>query len=119
MRRALSLVALAIAAALPVMGSVLHAQQETPPPLVPGKQVGFAFEPASDGVKIILIAPGSPAERAGLKVGMMVTRLNGIPLGGLDMTRLRELFIASPDEMTLVVEGMGWIKLRREPIPPQ
>jgi len=122
MRRALTLAALAIAAALPVMGSALHAQQETPPSITPGKQVGFAFEPYSGlngGVKIVLVAPGSPAERAGLKVGMVVTRLNGIPLGGLDMARLKELFIASPDEMTLVVDGMGWIKLRREPIPPQ
>jgi S1-C subfamily serine protease len=115
---------LASAVAVPVMGSALHAQQESPPPppLTPGKQVGFAFEPfagINGGAKIILVAPGSPAERAGLKVGMVVTRLNGIPLGGLDMPRLRELFIASPDEMTLVVDGMGWIKLRREPIPAQ
>jgi len=119
MKKALHLFALAIVAALPVMGSAVQAQQQTPPPLTPGKQAGFAFEPDKDGVKIVLVAPGSPAERAGLKVGMVVTRLNGIPLGGLDMTRLRELFIASPDEMTLVVQGMGWIKLRREAIPPQ
>lgn len=119
MRRALVLTALAVAAALPVAGSGLRAQQETPPQVTPGKQVGFAFEPDPNGVKILLVAPGSPAERAGLKVGMVVTRLNGIPLGGLDMVRLREMFIASPDEMTLVVAGMGWIKLRREATPAQ
>ena len=117
MKRALTLVALVIAAALPVVGSTLPAQQPTPPPLTPGKQVGFAFEAVPDGAKIVLVAVGSPAERAGLKPGMVVTRLNGIPLGALDMPRLKELFLASPDEMTLVVAGMGWIKLRREPIP--
>ncbi len=119
MKQALVLAALAVAAALPVTGAGLQAQQETPPSLTPGKQVGFAFEPAPDGAKIVLIAPGSPAERAGLKVGMVVTRLNGIPLGALDMTRLREFFVASPDEMTLVVAGVGYIKLRREAVPTQ
>lgn len=84
--------------------------------LTPGKQAGFAFEAVPEGAKVVLVAPGSSAERAGLKVGMVVTRLNGIPLGALDMARLRDLFLASPDEMTLVVAGMGWVKLRREPV---
>jgi S1-C subfamily serine protease len=119
MRRALVLTALAVAAALPPSGSALRAQQEMPPPLTPGKWVGFAFEPVPDGAKIITVVPGSPAERAGLRIGMVVTRLNGIPLGALDMTRLKEMFIASPDEMTLVVAGTGYLKMRREPIPGQ
>lgn len=116
MRRALILAVLAIAAALPVAGSALHAQPETPPLLTPGKQVGFAFEPVVEGVKLVFVAPGSPAERAGLKVGMVVTRLNDRPLGALDMMHLKEIFIASPDDMTLAVSGMGRIKVRREAV---
>jgi predicted metalloprotease with PDZ domain len=115
----LVLAALATLAALPVTGSALHAQQATPPLLIPGKQFGFAFEPDADGVKIVFVVENSPAARAGLKVGMLVTRLNGIPLGALDMVRLRELFVAAPDDVTLVVTPLGWVKLHREAVPSQ
>lgn len=114
MRIGLVPAALALAAILPATGSALSAQQELPPSLTPGKAVGFGFEPGPDGAKIVVVVPGSPAERAGLKAGMVVTRLNGIPLGALDIVRLKEMFIASPDEMTLVVAGIGYVKLRRE-----
>jgi S1-C subfamily serine protease len=112
---------LAIAAALPGAGSTLHAQPAPLPLLIPGKQFGFAFEPAGDssGVRILLVVPGSPAERAGLKTGMVVTRLNDVGLGGLDMIRLKALFLAAPDESTMMVVGIGSIPLRREAVPAQ
>jgi S1-C subfamily serine protease len=113
MRRTLVLIALAIAAALPVMGSALHAQQPALPQLTPGKQFGFVFQPVAEGAKIVLVAPGSPAALAGLKEGMIVTGLNGVPLGALDATRLYQMFAAAPDEVTLAITPLGWVKLRR------
>jgi S1-C subfamily serine protease len=113
---------LAIAAVLAAAGSTLHAQPAPPPLLIPGKQFGFAFEPVmgdGSGVRVLLVVPGSPAERVGLKIGMVVTRLNDVPLGGLDMMRLKALFLAAPDESTMVVAGMGPITLRREAVPVQ
>jgi S1-C subfamily serine protease len=115
MRRALLLAALAIAAALPVMGSKLHAQQP-PSGLQPGKHLGFAYEPVSDGAMIKIVAEGSAAARAGLKPGMVVTRLNGIPLGALDGKRMQEMFESAPDDMTLVVTPLGWVKISRSEI---
>jgi S1-C subfamily serine protease len=119
MRRMLILVAMAIAAALPAMGSALHAQQSLPPLLTPGKQFGFGFESVADGARIVIVVENSPAARAGLKVGMVVTRLNGVPLGALDLVRLKEMFVAAPDDVTLVVTPLGWVKLRREAVPSQ
>src|SRR4051812_31383163 len=118
--KAARILVLAIAAALPGAGSTLHAQPATLPLLIPGKQFGFAFEPVageSGGVRILIVVPGSPAERAGLKTGMVVTRLNDLALGGLDMIRLKELFLAAPDDSVMEVAGMGAIALRRESVP--
>ena len=81
--------------------------------------IGFGFEPVADGARIVIVVENSPAARAGLKVGMVVTRLNGVPLGALDIVRLKEMFVAAPDDVTLVVTPLGWIKLHREAVPNQ
>ena len=120
--KAARILVLEIAVALPGAGSTLHAQPATFPLLIPGKQFGFAFEPAtgeSSGVRILIVVPGSPAERAGLKPGMVVTALNGASLGGLDMIRLKALFLAAPDESTMAITGIGPITLQREVVPAQ
>ncbi len=112
---ALILAGLMIAAALPAGQAALDAQ--SPRLVIPaGKQFGFGFEAVPDGAKVTLIVPGSAAERAGLKLGMVVARLNGVPLGALDLTRLKEMFVGAPDEVTLRMLSGDWIKLRRAKI---
>src|SRR5688572_26510160 len=47
---------------------------------------GFSMDqvPDSAGAKVKLVTPGSPAEKAGLRSGDVVTMFNGVKLSGLD-----------------------------------
>jgi S1-C subfamily serine protease len=123
MRAAFILGGLMILAVLPSGMASLQAQPspspatDVPPPrLKPGKQFGFGFQPVPEGVKIMIVAHGSAAERAGLAEGLVISQLNGIPLAALDMPRLAEYFRSAPDEVTLTILGKGKVKLRREDI---
>src|SRR5262249_39161440 len=40
----------------------------------------FLGEPAEEGTPITRVIPGSPADRAGLRVGEVITRVDGVPL---------------------------------------
>lgn len=42
--------------------------------------IGVGYEPSSDGLKIKTILEGSPAQIAGLKVGDILTKVNGKPV---------------------------------------
>jgi predicted aspartyl protease len=60
--------------------------------------------PASGGVKLGLVAPGSPAEAAGLKTGQTITAINGQPVADLGLpgfTKLRTGPAGTPLEVTL------------------
>jgi C-terminal processing protease CtpA/Prc len=41
---------------------------------------GLAALPAKDRLKVLMVAPGSPAERAGLKEGAEILAINGKPI---------------------------------------
>jgi C-terminal processing protease CtpA/Prc len=43
----------------------------------PFTRAGFLFDSTEQGQKIMTVLPGSPAEVAGLKVGDLVTRIDG------------------------------------------
>lgn len=47
---------------------------------------GFQMDKDADsaGVKVVLVTPGSPAEKAGLRSGDVVTMFNGVKLAGLE-----------------------------------
>jgi M6 family metalloprotease-like protein len=65
-----------------------------------GLQVGQSRESA-EGVPITQIAPGSPAEKAKLKVGEIILKLDGTPITGPD--KLRDLLAQKkPDESVTV-----------------
>ncbi|UCG63207.1 MAG: PDZ domain-containing protein [Candidatus Zixiibacteriota bacterium] len=57
-----------------------------------------------DYLEITAIHPGSPAERAGLKVGDKITRLNGRPATDYDVWELRPVFRQEGAAVTLTVQ---------------
>ena len=91
--------------------------QPAPPPLRPGPQFGFGFDASPEGAVIKIVVSGSAAAQAGLAPGMVVARLDGRPLEGLDQQSMIQLFLAAPDEVTLTILGRGEVKLRRAESP--
>jgi S1-C subfamily serine protease len=49
---------------------------------------GFSYEAQPDsGLKVISVSPGSPAEKAGLKAGDIITSFNGVKMTGMESPR--------------------------------
>ena len=49
-----------------------------PPRPLPEDLLGLAVEPAADGTRIVAVAPGSPADRAGLEADDVIVRIDTI-----------------------------------------
>lgn len=54
--------------------------------------VGIELEPVADGLKILRIIPGSPAEDADLRTGDTIVALNGISYGESDRAALESCY---------------------------
>ena len=65
--------------------------QSSPPAAGPHKTVGAALQGDQDGVQVTKLVPGSPAEKAGLRVGDQVVTVSGIPILELDQATLRTM----------------------------
>ena len=86
--------------------------------------VGFEVEPIeadafgrSRGVRIGRVAAGSPAAGAGLRAGSRLLEAGGRPLAApLDFQNVL-LDLRAGDEITLVAEGDGPVRLRAEALP--
>lgn len=78
--------------------------EETPHPnekdqeTAPRKMIGVGFESHRDGLQITSVTPGSPAERAGIEKGMILTRVNGTALGR-DSRMAMDLIGSAPDNL--------------------
>ncbi|MFQ5719274.1 MAG: PDZ domain-containing protein [Acidobacteriota bacterium] len=57
-----------------------QAQAEGPVRLPPERGTGAVFRQKPDGLEIARILAGSPAEKAGLRVGDLVVAVNGVPI---------------------------------------
>lgn len=84
--------------------------------------VGVELAPASDGVTVVRVLPGSPALRDGLAPGDRILELDGKPLAGLDVSAVRTA-LEGPrgKEAVLTVIRPGWetpqtIETRRDKI---
>ncbi len=72
----------------------------------PRYRVGVMMLPGPEGLVVEGVIPGGAAEKAGLKEGDRITRINGEAAGDLGAARLRETF-SSPKPIRLTVEREG------------
>ncbi|MEZ4423078.1 MAG: trypsin-like peptidase domain-containing protein [Gemmatimonadota bacterium] len=72
----------------------------------------------TSGVGVAMVAPGSPAARAGVRTGRRIVRANGTPMTGpLDFEALL-LDLRAGDPVTLELEGAADpLRLEAEPLP--
>ncbi|HSR48411.1 MAG TPA: PDZ domain-containing protein [Anaerolineales bacterium] len=77
--------------------------EESQPALPATAYLGIAYEPADEGAAVGQVLDGSPAERAGLRVGDVITAVDGIQLVGPG--QLRRLIQAHQpgDKVTLTI----------------
>lgn len=83
-------------------------------PTAPG--FGFRITTVPDGAYIREVIPGSSAERAGLVPGMVISSLDGAPLGGLDATQIAQAFNHAGSEASITIIGRGVVTLKRAQI---
>jgi C-terminal peptidase prc len=70
--------------------------------------IGLLFEETKDGLRVLDVAPGSPAETAGIKVGQLVDSIAGRPTALLNELEALALTRGTMGEtVALVVEGKG------------
>ncbi|HXV75734.1 MAG TPA: serine hydrolase [Candidatus Polarisedimenticolaceae bacterium] len=83
----------------------------------PRYRVGVMLGVGPEGVTVDSTLPGSPAERAGLRPGDHLRRVNGTPLEGRNVEPLTRAF-SRPEEVLLVVDrGGDEIEIRLTPEP--
>lgn len=86
----------------------------TPPSDAP--QFGFSSMVVPDGIYLATIVPGSVAATAGLAPGMVIEKVNGISVKGMDMATAGALLKAIEGEASFNVIGKGLVKLTKAPI---
>jgi len=69
--------------------------------------LGITFMPSPMGAILIAVAPGSRAERAGLKPGETIEAVNGASIKGLDQNTIVALIRAQTTALKLGVVGVG------------
>ena len=75
---------------------------------------GITLRAMPEGAYVAALAPGSIAEAAGLKPGMVIVSVNGIPLAGMGDAMLAVLNAAGPGAALTMVGG-ATIKLGTQP----
>jgi C-terminal processing protease CtpA/Prc len=89
MTRRLALAHLAVTALLGLTARAAHAQ--APEPSAPRRGIGVALQGDDNGVQVANVMPGSPAEKAGLKVGDLMVSVAGISIFDMDQEKMRAL----------------------------
>jgi predicted metalloprotease with PDZ domain len=75
--------------------------------------LGITFQATVHGALIAAVAPGSPAERGGLKAGEVIETVNGIAIRGFDQATMVKIFAGAGAEVILDVVGIGRLKVNR------
>jgi S1-C subfamily serine protease len=75
--------------------------------------LGLGFWIVENGIEVNDVTPGSPADKAGIKVGMLITQANGIALAGKSVTEVETLVGAMQGEIVLAIRELGEVRLRK------
>ena len=79
---------------------------------------GFRYRSSPEGAYLLSIIERSPAVQAGLRQGMVITHLNGIPLAGVPQPTLERLITDAPVDSVLTIAGYQNVRLRKAPFDP-
>ncbi|MBI3450927.1 MAG: aspartyl protease family protein [Acidobacteria bacterium] len=72
----------------------------------PQRRYGVRLQPSESGeYEVVGTDPGSPAEKAGIRAGDRILKVNGTPVKDLDTTRLGEMLHASPVKLAIQRDG--------------
>jgi hypothetical protein len=80
-----------------------------------GRPIGIQVQPTAPGLLITSIAPESPADRAGLKVGNLISGVNGEAMIGLTPSQMLEKVKQKGDVLVLDVVSVGKVSVNRRP----
>lgn len=75
--------------------------------------IGITYQVTPYGVFIAAVAPGSPAEKAGLKPGEVIESINGIATKSLEQPTVGMIFAGAGGELVLGIIGVGAVKVVR------
>lgn len=75
--------------------------------------MGVALLTTPAGAVIMAVAAGSPAEKAGLKVGQIIESLGGVDLKGMPMSALTAIMKNQPQRIELKIAGVGKVMVTR------
>ena len=78
-----------------------------------GPSYGFGLVDAPDGLYLQEVHEGSSAATTGLKTGMVIEAVNGIPLKGMDFSTRVAVLKAAEGEVALTVIGLGIVRLTK------
>ncbi len=78
--------------------------------------IGLGFWIAKGGIEVTDVEPGSAAEKAGIVVGMLITKVNGTALGDLSVDEVERLVGGLEGEIVFVIREKGEVRLRKAPI---
>ena len=82
-------------------------------PAAGGEKLGIGFIPTPAGARIQLVVAGSPADRAGLRVGQVIEAVNGAPIKGLAAPEMIKAVLTDTPAVFLSITGGGDVKLTR------
>ena len=95
------------AAAAPSTAQMLAAAQTGAQTAAATGGVGITFVPSPVGAILMAIAPGSRAEKAGLKPGETIEAINGIPVKGMEAAAIAAILHSDAPALVVKVVGVG------------
>jgi hypothetical protein len=79
---------------------------------------GFRINTVAEGAYVAAIAPGGPAQKAGLTPGMVITHVNGVALKGLSDATIHQILNAAEGDTRLTLIGGASLSLRKTVTAP-
>jgi predicted metalloprotease with PDZ domain len=75
--------------------------------------LGLGFWIVEEGIEVNDVTAGSPAAKAGIMVGMLITQANGVALAGKSVTEVETMVGAMEGEIVLAIRELGEVRLRK------